>query len=137
MFLLIAQTYERYCIQRWIDCGNKTCPKTQHKLDHLTLTPNDVLRSLITRWCVKHNVDQPTALVTGRLKRSDGTYSDVSGKIAVIQGLVCKLSSHSIEECRETVTEIRTLSKQSTGNRILIGEAGLRSNTNSCQIIDI
>ncbi|KAL8112243.1 U-box domain-containing protein 11-like isoform X2 [Apium graveolens] len=119
-----GQTYERYCIQRWIDCGNKTCPKTQQKLQHVTLTPNYVLRSLITQWCVKHNVDQPTALATGRMKRSDGTFSDVSEKIAAIEGLVRKLSSHSIEECREAVTGIRTLSKRSTGNRILIGEAG-------------
>lgn len=121
---MIIQTYERYCIQKWIDCGNKTCPKTQQKLHHVTLTPNYVLRNLITQWCVKHNVDQPTALATRRMKRSDGTFSDVSEKIAAIEDLVSKLSSHSAEECREAVAEIRTLSKRSTGNRILIGEAG-------------
>lgn len=124
MSLLIVQTYERYCIQRWIDCGNKTCPKTQQKLYHLTLTPNYVLRSLITQWCIKHNVDQPTALANRRMRRSDGTFFDVNGKIAAIEGLIRKLSSHSTEECRTAVAEIRTLSKRSTGNRILIGEAG-------------
>ncbi|KAL1828950.1 hypothetical protein ACET3Z_007362 [Daucus carota] len=119
-----GQTYERYCIQRWIDCGNKTCPKTQQKLHHLTLTPNFALRSLISLWCIKHNVDQPTALATGRMKRSDGTFCDVSGKVADILALVRKLSSHLTDECRAAVTEIRTLSKRSSGNRILIGEAG-------------
>ncbi|KAL8035056.1 hypothetical protein ABFX02_12G072700 [Erythranthe guttata] len=110
-----GQTYERSYIQRWIDCGNTTCPKTRQKLHHLTLTPNYVLRSLISNWCVKHNVDQPTSLKNGRLK---------AGEIAAIEALVKKLSSESIEECRAAVSEIRSLSKRSTDNRILLAEAG-------------
>ncbi|KAL1807696.1 hypothetical protein ACET3Z_024686 [Daucus carota] len=119
-----GQTYERSYIQRWIDCGNTKCPKTQQKLQNLTLTPNYVLRSLITQWCITHNVEQPTALTSGKVKRSDGTFSDVSREIAAIESLVRKLSSRSIEECRAAVSEIRSLSKRSTDNRILIGEAG-------------
>ncbi|KAJ6429853.1 hypothetical protein OIU84_021289 [Salix udensis] len=64
-----GQTYERSCIQRWIDTGNSTCPKTQQKLEHLTLTPNYVLRSLITQWCIEHKVEQPTGLANGRIKK--------------------------------------------------------------------
>ncbi|XAR72263.1 Ubiquitin--protein ligase [Bertholletia excelsa] len=119
-----GQTYERSYIQRWIDCGNTTCPKTQQKLQNLTLTPNYVLRSLITQWCVKHNVEEPMVLTTGRIKKSDGSFRDVSGDIAAIEALVRKLSSQSIEEQRGAVAEIRSLSKRSTDNRILIGEAG-------------
>ncbi|KAK1390052.1 RING-type E3 ubiquitin transferase [Heracleum sosnowskyi] len=94
-----GQTYERSYIQRWIDCGNTKCPKTQQKLQNLTLTPNYVLRSLITQ-------------------------CDVSREIAAIESLVRKLSSRSIEDRRAAVSEIRSLSKRSTENRILIGEAG-------------
>lgn len=119
-----GQTYERSCIQRWIDCGNITCPKTQQKLENLTLTPNYVLRSLITQWCSKHNIEQPTGLVNGRIKRNDGSFHDVSGDMEAIERLVRKLSSHSIEERRSAVAEIRSLSKRSTDNRILIAEAG-------------
>ncbi|KAL8120756.1 U-box domain-containing protein 11-like [Apium graveolens] len=119
-----GQTYERSYIQRWIDCGNTKCPKTQQKLQNLTLTPNYVLRSLITQWCVTNNVEQPTVLTSRRVKRSDGTFSDVSREIAAVESLVRKLSSRSIEECRAAVSEIRSLSKRSTENRILIGEAG-------------
>ncbi|CAK9157551.1 unnamed protein product [Ilex paraguariensis] len=119
-----GQTYERSYIQRWIDCGNTTCPKTQQKLQNLTLTPNYVLRSLITQWCTKHNIEQPTALMNGRIKKSDGSFRDVSGDIAAIEALVRKLSNRSIEECRAAVSEIRSLSKRSTDNRILVGEAG-------------
>ncbi|KAL0396727.1 UNVERIFIED_CONTAM: U-box domain-containing protein 11 [Sesamum calycinum] len=85
-----GQTYERSYIQRWIDCGNTTCPKTQQKLQHLTLTTNYVLRR----------------------------------DIAAIEALVRRLSSRSIEERRAAVAEIRSLSKRSTDNRILLGEAG-------------
>ncbi|KAL6350935.1 hypothetical protein AAG906_031521 [Vitis piasezkii] len=119
-----GQTYERSYIQRWIDCGNLTCPKTQLELQNLTLTPNYALRSLITQWCTKNNIEQPTGLVNGRIKKSDGTFRDVSGDIAAIEALVRKLSSWSIEERRAAATEIRSLSKRSTDNRILIAEAG-------------
>ncbi|KAK3040731.1 hypothetical protein RJ639_029253 [Escallonia herrerae] len=119
-----GQTYERSYIQRWIDCGNTTCPKTQQKLQHFTLTSNYVLRSLITQWCTDHNIEQPTALTNGRMKKSDGSFREVRGDIVAIKALVQKLSSRSIEECRAAVTELRSLSKRSTDNRILIAEAG-------------
>ncbi|KAK6922230.1 Armadillo [Dillenia turbinata] len=75
-------TYERSYIQRWIDGGNASCPKTQQKLDNRT--------------------------------------SDMS----VIQALVRKLSSHSSEERKAAAAEIRSLSKRSMDNRILIADAG-------------
>ncbi|CAL2232483.1 unnamed protein product [Prunus armeniaca] len=119
-----GQTYERSYIQRWIDCGNKTCPKTQQKLLYLTLTPNYVLRSLITRWCINNNIGHPTELTNGKIKKSDGSFRDISGDIATIQALVRQLSSRSTEERRAAATEIRSLSKRSTDNRILLAEAG-------------
>ncbi|GAB4828785.1 hypothetical protein Ancab_018446 [Ancistrocladus abbreviatus] len=119
-----GQTYERSYIQRWIDSGNVTCPKTQQKLQNFTLTTNYVLRSLISQWCAEHNVEQPTAIVTGKIKKSDGSFRDVSGDIVTIQELVHKLSSRLVDEHRAAVREIRSLSKRSTDNRILIAEAG-------------
>ncbi|KVH96250.1 U-box domain-containing protein 10-like [Cynara cardunculus var. scolymus] len=119
-----GQTYERSYIQRWINCGNTTCPKTQQKLQNFILTPNYVLRSLITQWCTNHNVEQPTLLTNRKLKKSDGTFLDVSRDIDVIESIVYNLSSPSIEERRAAVSEIRSLSKRSTNNRILIAEAG-------------
>ncbi|KAG6655904.1 U-box domain-containing protein 11-like [Carya illinoinensis] len=119
-----GQTYERAFIQRWIDSGNATCPKTRQKLENFTLTPNYVLRSLITQWCIDHNIEQPTGLTNGKIKKSDGSFRDVSGDIAAIQALVCKLSSQSTEERRAAAAEIRSLSKRSTDNRVLIAESG-------------
>ncbi|KAL8241862.1 hypothetical protein R6Q59_012164 [Mikania micrantha] len=119
-----GQTYERSYIQRWIDCGNTTCPKTQQKLQNITLTPNYVLRSLITQWCINHNMEQPNLITNRRLKRSDGSFRDVSEDIEAIEILIQNLLSQSIEERRSALTEIRSLSKRSTDNRILLAEAG-------------
>lgn len=119
-----GQTYERSYIQRWVDCGNTTCPKTQQKLKNTTLTPNYVLRSLITQWCINNNIEQPTLLTNRKLKRTDGSFRDVSEDIEAIEVIVRNLSSHSIEERRAALSEIRSLSKRSTDNRILLAEAG-------------
>ncbi|XP_010552723.1 PREDICTED: U-box domain-containing protein 11 [Tarenaya hassleriana] len=119
-----GQTYERSYIQRWIDCGNLTCPKTQQKLENFTLTPNYVLRNLISQWCAKHNIEKPTVCVNGRTKNRDGSFHDMGGDMSAVRALVRKLSSRSIEDRRAAVLEIRSMSKRSTDNRILIAEAG-------------
>lgn len=119
-----GQTYERSYIQKWIDCGNTTCPKTRQKLDHLTLTPNYVLRSLISQWCGKHNIQQPTSVSNRGAKKGNRSLCDPNGTVSAIEALTRKLSSRSLEERRAAVSEIRSLSKRSTENRILIAEAG-------------
>ncbi|KAH0467073.1 hypothetical protein IEQ34_004311 [Dendrobium chrysotoxum] len=118
-----GQTYERSFIQRWIDCGNRTCPKTQQKLQNLTLTPNYVLRSLIMQWCETNRIEQPHRSTGGRI-RSDGTFHEITGDKSLINSLVSKLTSRSTEEQRSAAAEIRLLAKRSTDNRILIAEAG-------------
>ncbi|KAK4358396.1 hypothetical protein RND71_024006 [Anisodus tanguticus] len=119
-----GQTYERSYIQQWIDGGHMTCPKTQQQLHNLTLTPNYALRNLISDWCAKNNIEQPTATANGKTKKSNGSFRYVSREVSAIELIVRKLSSRSVEECRAAVAEIRSLSKRSTENRILIGEAG-------------
>lgn len=118
-----GQTYERSFIQRWIDCGNRTCPKTQQKLQNLTLTPNYVLRSLIMQWCETNRIEEPHKSTGGRM-RSDGTFHEITGDKSLISSLVSKLTSRSKDEQRSAAAEIRSLAKRSTDNRILIAEAG-------------
>lgn len=63
-----GQTYERMWIQKWIDEGHDTCPKTNMKLTNLSLTPNFALKDLISSWCTTYGVTisdpsvQPEAL---------------------------------------------------------------------------
>ncbi|XP_068659099.1 U-box domain-containing protein 10-like [Aristolochia californica] len=119
-----GQTYERSFIQRWIDCGNKTCPKTQQKLENLTLTPNYVLRSLIRQWCETNQIEQPLGLSGSRVRNNNGFNQEMIEERTIIDGLVHKLSSRSIDDQRNAASEIRLLAKRSTDNRILIAEAG-------------
>ncbi|XP_022131860.1 U-box domain-containing protein 45-like [Momordica charantia] len=54
-----GQTYERLCIEKWLSDGHNTCPKTQQKLSHLSLTPNYCVKGLIANWCDQHGVPVP------------------------------------------------------------------------------
>ncbi|KAG9449663.1 hypothetical protein H6P81_009628 [Aristolochia fimbriata] len=54
-----GQTYERTWIKRWFAEGHNTCPMTQKKLSHLSLTPNTCVKELISNWCQKHGVPIP------------------------------------------------------------------------------
>lgn len=54
-----GQTYERAYIQRWLDQGMKTCPKTRQALNHNSLIPNFTVKALIENWCKSHKVPLP------------------------------------------------------------------------------
>ncbi|XP_038885198.1 U-box domain-containing protein 45-like isoform X4 [Benincasa hispida] len=54
-----GQTYERICIEKWLSDGHNTCPKTQQKLSHLSLTPNYCVKGLIANWCEQYGVPVP------------------------------------------------------------------------------
>ncbi|CAN1126428.1 U-box domain-containing protein 11 [Linum perenne] len=120
-----GQTYERSFIQRWIDAGNMTCPKTQQKLQHSTLTPNYVLRSLIAQWCMKHNIEQPTGFTNnGRIKKSDG--SNNKGLIMLagaIPSIVQVLRAGSVEAKENAAATLFSLSLGDE-NKIIIGASG-------------
>lgn len=51
-----GQTFERSFIQKWLDDGLKTCPKTRQALAHTTLVPNFTVKALIANWCEDNNV---------------------------------------------------------------------------------
>ncbi|KAK8615789.1 hypothetical protein V6N13_017369 [Hibiscus sabdariffa] len=54
-----GQTYERICIEKWFGDGHDTCPKTQQKLPHLSLTPNYCVKGLIASWCEQNGLLNP------------------------------------------------------------------------------
>ncbi|KAJ1391608.1 Zinc finger, RING/FYVE/PHD-type [Sesbania bispinosa] len=54
-----GQTYERLCIEKWFSDGHNTCPKTQQKLDHLSLTPNYSVKGLVASWCEQNGIPIP------------------------------------------------------------------------------
>lgn len=105
-----GQTYERSCIQKWLDAGNKTCPKTQQVLPHLILTPNYVLKSLIAQWCETHGIELPKKIA--------------SGDRQTIEVLLQKLSHGQPDVQRAAAGELRLLAKRNAENRVCIAEAG-------------
>ncbi|CAN6207759.1 unnamed protein product [Urochloa humidicola] len=52
-----GQTYERENIERWFKEGYDTCPRTQIKLQNLTVTPNACMKAVIYNWCKDHELD--------------------------------------------------------------------------------
>ncbi|KNA11442.1 hypothetical protein SOVF_135140 [Spinacia oleracea] len=117
-----GQTYERSCIQKWLDAGHKTCPKTQQTLLHTALTPNYVLKSLITLWCESNGVELPRTQGTLKNRRTSNSASNCDK--AAIGALLKKLTNGNIEEKRAAAGEFRLLGKRNADNRVCIAEAG-------------
>lgn len=120
--LLRWQTYERFCIQKWLDAGHKTCPKTQQTLLHTALTPNYVLKSLITLWCESNGIELPRNQGNFRNRRSGTGGSDCDR--AAIEALLQKLANGNPEQQRAAAGELRLLAKRNADNRVCIAEAG-------------
>ncbi|XP_022939858.1 uncharacterized protein LOC111445603 isoform X1 [Cucurbita moschata] len=118
-----GQTYERSNIQKWIDRGNTSCPKTQEQLQSLILTPNFAMRNLISEWCGEHNVNLEKGLTNRKLKKYR-SFEDGCRRMLPIKTLVRHLSLGSVQEQKAAVTEIRQLSKSSSDHRVEIAKAG-------------
>ncbi|KAL9235296.1 hypothetical protein vseg_010067 [Gypsophila vaccaria] len=117
-----GQTYERSCIEKWIEAGHNTCPKTQQTLQNSSLTPNYVLRSLIAQWCEANGVEPPKRPGPTQPARSASACS--AAERSKIEELLQKLHSGNPEDQRTAAGEIRLLAKRNTDNRVAIAEAG-------------
>ncbi|KAL1542423.1 U-box domain-containing protein 14 [Salvia divinorum] len=117
-----GQTYERLCIQKWLDAGHKTCPKTQQMLVHTALTPNYVLKSLIALWCESNGVELPKKQGNCRNRRPGASGSDCDR--AAINVLLQKLANGNTDQQRAASGELRLLAKRNADNRVCIAEAG-------------
>ncbi|XP_054788117.1 U-box domain-containing protein 14 isoform X1 [Prosopis cineraria] len=117
-----GQTYERSCIQKWLDSGNKTCPKSQQTLLHTALTPNYALKSLIALWCENNGVELPKKHGSCKTKKSGSSLSDCDR--AAINALLDRLANGDMEQQRAAAGELRLLAKRNADNRVCIAEAG-------------
>ncbi|KAF8396544.1 hypothetical protein HHK36_018168 [Tetracentron sinense] len=108
-----GQTYERSSIQKWLDVGNETCPKTLQTLLHRTLAPNFGLKSLIAQWCENNHIEIPTKKMSS------------DSNLTIIDALRQKLSNGNPEEHRTVARAFQLLAKTDANNRIRIAEAGV------------
>lgn len=116
IFQLILQTYERRSIQKWLDAGQRTCPKTQQPLAHLSLAPNFALKNLILQWCEKNKLEI-------QMGESEPVAEQEERK-EDIPSLVNDLLSVHLDVQRKAAKKIRILSKENPENRALILENG-------------
>lgn len=116
------QTYERSCIQKWLDAGHRTCPKTQQTLVHAAITPNYVLKSLVAQWCESNGIELPKKHGSCGNRKSGSCVSDCDR--AAIGALLQKLLNGNPEEQRAAAGELRLLAKRNADNRVCIAEAG-------------
>ncbi|XP_030966484.1 U-box domain-containing protein 13 isoform X1 [Quercus lobata] len=117
-----GQTYERACIEKWLDAGHGTCPKTQQILANTVLTPNYVLRSLIAQWCEANGIEPPKRPSSTRPSKTTSACSPAER--TKIESLLRKLTSSNPEDQRSAAGEIRLLAKRNADNRVAIAEAG-------------
>ncbi|KAG5238196.1 armadillo/beta-catenin repeat family protein [Salix suchowensis] len=117
-----GQTYERSCIEKWLESGHETCPKTLQKLTSAALTPNYVLRSLIAQWCEANGIEPPKRPTSYGSNKTASTYSPA--ELTKTEILLHKLASGSLEDQRSAAGEIRLLAKRNADNRVAIAEAG-------------
>ncbi|KAE8728007.1 U-box domain-containing protein 12 [Hibiscus syriacus] len=117
-----GQTYERSCIEKWLEQGHGTCPKTQQTLSNTTLTSNYALRSLIDQWCEANGIEPPKRPSSSRPSKTTSAFSPAER--AKIEILLHKLTSSNPEDQRMAAGEIRLISKRNADNRVAIAEAG-------------
>ncbi|XP_050212404.1 U-box domain-containing protein 13 [Mercurialis annua] len=117
-----GQTYERSCIEKWLEAGHGTCPKTQQNVSSTAVTPNYVLRSLIAQWCEANGIEPPKRPSSSRSNKTTSAYSPAER--TKVEILLHKLTSGSPEDQRSAAGEIRLLAKRNADNRVAIAEAG-------------
>ncbi|KAK1398091.1 RING-type E3 ubiquitin transferase [Heracleum sosnowskyi] len=111
-----GQTYDRPFIQKWLKSGNRTCPQTQQVLSHTFLTPNNLIRDMIAKWCKSHGIQLPDS----------NQYSDDNVLTKTDQdhfnSLLEKMSS-SLSDQKKAARELRLLTKRSPSFRAHFGES--------------
>ncbi|PQQ13781.1 U-box domain-containing protein 9 isoform X1 [Prunus yedoensis var. nudiflora] len=111
-----GETYDRPFIQKGLKAGNRICPRTQQVLSHTILTPNHLVREMISQWCKNRGIElsDPVLLVN-----EDGiTESDRDHFLSLLQ----KMSS-GLPDQKEAAKELRLLTKRMPSFRALFGES--------------
>ncbi|KAF2284563.1 hypothetical protein GH714_027094 [Hevea brasiliensis] len=116
VILATGQTYDRPFIQKWLKSGNRTCPLTQQVLSHTFLTPNHLVREMISQWCKSQGLELPDPV---QYVNEEGiTEADRDH----FQSLLEKMSS-ALPEQKEAARELRLLTKRMPSFRVLFGES--------------
>lgn len=120
-----GQTYDRTSINRWIESGHNTCPKTGQILAHTNLIQNRALRNLIILWCREQEIPFQTTEVNDKVKAATQNKTLFGATKMTVLFLINKLTdSESVEATNRVVHELRVLAKTDSESRACIAEAG-------------
>ncbi|KAK7339090.1 hypothetical protein VNO77_19733 [Canavalia gladiata] len=107
-----GQTYDRPFIQKWMNAGNRTCPRTHQVLSHTVLTPNHLIREMIEQWSKNQGIELSNSV----------NYIDEEGlKEADRDHFLCLLKKMSSALCdqKAAAKELRLLTKKHPCFRVL------------------
>lgn len=110
-----VQTYDRPFIQKWLNAGNRTCPRTQQVLSYTVLTPNHLIREMISQWCKNQGIELPKPVQYG--KEEGIAKSERDHFFSFLKKL-----SAALPEQKEAAKELRCLTKKMPSFRALFGE---------------
>ncbi|XP_031284019.1 U-box domain-containing protein 9-like isoform X2 [Pistacia vera] len=109
-------TFDRPCIEKWLNEGNRSCPQTHQVLSHTVLTPNQLVREIISQWCQEHGIELPKAIQD----IDEDFITDVDR--SYLTSLLEKMSS-SLSDQKEAAKELRLLTKRMPSFRALFSES--------------
>ncbi|KAL2526305.1 U-box domain-containing protein 9 [Abeliophyllum distichum] len=115
--LASGQTYDEQFIQKWLKDGHQTCPTTDHVLPHTLLTPNHLVKKIISKWCKEHTTEMSCSAMEG---------DEESVEDANLQHFTTtleRLSSSSLSDQKKAVKETRMLTNRSPSVRALFQDA--------------
>ncbi|XP_050206724.1 U-box domain-containing protein 9 [Mercurialis annua] len=116
VILATGQTYDRPFIQKWLKAGNLTCPLTQQVLSHTLLTPNHLIREMISQWCKNRGLELPDPV---RYANEEGiSEADLDQFLSLLEKMSLELPQQ-----REAAKELRRLTKRMPSFRALFGES--------------
>lgn len=112
-------TYDRESIEKWMEDGNQTCPVTNQILRNFDLIPNHSIRKMIQEWCVENKSFGIERIPTPRIPVSTYEVSEIS------TGISSATARGDADTCRQLVSKIKKLGKESERNKKCIKENGV------------
>ncbi|CAL5426986.1 unnamed protein product [Camellia sinensis] len=116
--LATGQTCDRCSIMEWLDNDHWLCPQTAEVLSYTILSPNHLVREMITQWCK----DRSIKLAEPRERIMDESKITEADKVCLFS-LLKKMFSSSISDQKRAARELRRLTRYQPSFRALFVES--------------
>ncbi|CAI9758142.1 unnamed protein product [Fraxinus pennsylvanica] len=110
-------TYDRECIEKWIDAGNKTCPVTNQVLRSFDQIPNHAIRKMTQDWCVENKAYGIERIPTPRIPITPYDVLEICSRIEAAR-------QRDAKKCLDLLRKMKNLAKESDRNKRCIVQNG-------------